>query len=74
MIKRRRKEKKITQLELRSKLGISSGYMADLENHPETCNPTLDIILGLSKHLKISPYKIFTYFIQTRKDTNDKKF
>ncbi len=71
MIKRRRKEKKITQMELRSKLGISSGYISDLENHPESCNPTLDIILGLAKYLKITPYKVFDYFIESRRN---KKF
>lgn len=67
MIKQRRKEKKITQIELASKLGVRDAYISQLEKHPEDCNPTLDIILGLSKHLKISPYKILTYFIKTRK-------
>jgi len=68
MIRRRRKDKKITQLELASKLGVRDSYISELENHPETCNPTLDIILGLAKYLKITPYNVLDYFTQSRKD------
>lgn len=67
MIRRRRKDKKITQVELASKLGVRNTYISEIENHPESCNPTLDVILGLAKHLKINPYRVFNYFIQSRK-------
>lgn len=66
-----RKEKRITQLELASKLGVCNSYISELENHPEACNPTLDIILGLAKYLKINPYNVLDYFIKSR---NDHKF
>lgn len=72
MIRRRRKDKKITQLELASKLGVRNTYISELENHPESCNPTLDIILGLAKHLKVNPYRVFNYFIQSRENNKRK--
>ena len=72
MIRRRRKEKKITQIKLASQLGVRDTYISELENHPGYCNPTLDIILGLAKYLKMSPHKIFDYFIQSRKNIKHK--
>ncbi|MBN7576042.1 transcriptional regulator [Clostridium sp. 2-1] len=72
MIRRRRKEKKFTQRELASQLRIRDTYISQIENHPESCNPTLDIILGLAKYLKITPYKVFDYFIMSRKNNKHK--
>jgi transcriptional regulator with XRE-family HTH domain len=68
MLKQRRKYKRITQIDLASKLNVRGSYISELENHPEVCNPTLNVMIGLSKHLKLNPYKVFDYFIRSRKN------
>lgn len=64
MLKKKRIEKQLTELELAKKIGVTEGYISKLEKHPKSCNPTVNIILRLSKELEVSPVKIFIYFIQ----------
>lgn len=71
MLKKKRIEKQLTALELAKKIGVTEGYISKLERHPELCNPTVNLILKLSKELKISPVKIFIYFIQDKKDQDN---
>ena len=66
MLKKKRKEKSLTQSQLAEKLIISEGYMCKLEKHPNLCNPTTDLILKLSKELDIDRVKIFLYFIENK--------
>lgn len=72
MLKQKRIKRKITQLELALKLGIDNSYISRIEKHPETCNPTLHLILNISKYLKINPYKVFDYFVRSRRKHNIK--
>jgi transcriptional regulator with XRE-family HTH domain len=67
MLKKRRLIKHITELELANKLGVTEGYISKLENHPEKCNPTVNLILKLSYALKIKPERIFIFFIKDKK-------
>ncbi|UYZ37299.1 helix-turn-helix domain-containing protein [Clostridium beijerinckii] len=68
MLKKKRIRNKLTELELAKKIGISEGYISKLEKHPKLCNPTVNLILKLSKELKLNPVKLFIYFIQDKKD------
>lgn len=65
-----RESNNITQKELALRLNVDKSYISRLENHPEYCNPTLDIILGLSEYLKITHYSVLDYFIMSRKNSD----
>jgi transcriptional regulator with XRE-family HTH domain len=66
MLRELRESNKITQKELSLKLNVDKSYISRLERYPESCNPTLNIILGLSEHLNITPHALLDYFIQSR--------
>lgn len=66
MIKSKRKEKGLTELELAEKIGISKSYINRIENHPSACNVSVKIILKLSTILEIEPEKVFLYFINNK--------
>lgn len=66
MLKKKRIEKRLTQLQLAEKLGISESYLNKLENHPNTCNPTVNLILKLSKELDLDSLKVFLYFTKDK--------
>lgn len=68
MIKTKRIEKHLTVREFAKILGISKSYVTKLENHPEKCNPTINLILKLSTILGLSPYFVFNFFLENRKD------
>ena len=52
-IKEERKKRKLTLQALADKIGTTKSYMWELEN-TETPNPTLRILVGLSKELNVS--------------------
>ena len=52
-IKEERKKHKLTLQALADKIGTTKSYMWELEN-TETPNPTLRILVGLSKELNVS--------------------
>lgn len=62
MLEQKRKEKQLSQRQLAENLGVSNGYISQLEKHPETCNPTVKFILRLSKELGIDHLDLFSYF------------
>lgn len=68
MLKRKRKMIHLTELELAERIGVTEGYISKLENHPEKCNPTVNLILKLSRELNISPIKVFLFFIKDKVD------
>jgi len=70
MIKEKRREKGLTQSKLAKNLGITKGYLSKLENHPDFCNPNVNLLLKLSKELEIHPIKIFLFFIKNRITTD----
>ncbi|KFX54657.1 helix-turn-helix transcriptional regulator [Clostridium botulinum] len=68
MLKTKRIKKQMTELELAKKIGKSEGYVSKLENHPNRCNPGVNLILKLAKELSLSPVIIFLFFIKDKKD------
>lgn len=52
-IKEERKKHKLTLQALADRIGTTKSYMWELEN-TETTNPTLRILVGLSKELNVS--------------------
>jgi transcriptional regulator with XRE-family HTH domain len=63
MLRKARKDKKITQEQLAISLSVTDGYISRLENHPHDCNPTVKLILGLSKELDIEDTDLYKYFV-----------
>lgn len=71
MLKKKRREKHLTQSELAKKIGITESYVNKLEKHPKVCNPSVNLILKLSKELGINPIEIFLFFIKSREDQDN---
>ncbi|WP_271814129.1 helix-turn-helix transcriptional regulator [Clostridium beijerinckii] len=71
MLRKKRSFKRLTELELAKRIGVTEGYISKLENHPEKCNPTVNLILKLSRELNINPLKIFLFFIKDKKDQDN---
>ncbi|MCS6103483.1 XRE family transcriptional regulator [Clostridium botulinum] len=68
MLKKKRVEKNLTELKFAKRIGISKSYVSKLENHPDKCNPTINLILKISKELELSPFFVFRFFIKNRKN------
>ena len=58
-LKRLRKEKNITQVQLAQKAGISSNYYARIERDEE--NPSLEVLKEISKALKVKSSEILDF-------------
>ncbi len=58
-LKRIRKDKKITQVQLAKKAGISSNYYARIERDEE--NPSLEVLKEISKALKVKSSEILDF-------------
>ena len=58
-LKRIRKDKKITQVQLAQKAGISSNYYARIERDEE--NPSLEVLKEISKALKVKSSEILDF-------------
>ncbi|MCQ2017311.1 helix-turn-helix domain-containing protein [Clostridium butyricum] len=71
MIRRERKKKKLKLSDIAKELNVSESYISKLETHPQKCNPTINIILKLSKVLGLCPIFVFIFFIKHKK--NDQK-
>ncbi|WP_315941050.1 helix-turn-helix transcriptional regulator [Clostridium botulinum] len=54
-------------MEICKKIGISKSYVSKLENHPDKCNPTINLILKIAKELGLNPFFVFRFFIKNRK-------
>lgn len=66
MLKEKRNKFRLTQSKLAKKIGISKSYLSKLERHPAHCNPSVNLILKLSKELDLDPMEIFLYFIKDK--------
>jgi transcriptional regulator with XRE-family HTH domain len=64
LLKEQRINKKISQSELASNIGVTRGYISQIENNPENCNPSVKLILKLSKELGIHHTIVFEYFAE----------
>lgn len=63
MLKNARKSKKLSQQALATKINVKRCYISRLENHPNTCNPSVKLVVKLSKELDCSPVELFLFFI-----------
>ena len=52
-IKSIRKEKRITQKELAEKIGVSEGYISDIERESKDKHPTIKCLLSISEALGV---------------------
>ncbi|KAI3349021.1 helix-turn-helix transcriptional regulator [Clostridium botulinum] len=68
MLKKKRVEKNLTELKFAKRIGISKSYVSKLENHPDKCNPTINLILKIAKELELNPFFVFKFFIKDRKN------
>ncbi|PNQ81927.1 helix-turn-helix domain-containing protein [Paenibacillus sp. F4] len=75
ILKRERKKKKITQLELSQKANMSRSYIADIER--DRYNPSVETLTSLARALEINPSVFFndpkTPDWATNKDNKDLK-
>lgn len=51
LIKKARKEKKMSQVQLAKKVGVTQGRIAQIESRVGTAKVTLEILLSILKHL-----------------------
>ena len=58
-LKKLRKERKLTQVELAKKVGISSNYYARIERDEE--NPSLEVLKDIAKALKVKSCEILDF-------------
>lgn len=58
-LKKLRKEKKLTQVQLAKKVGISSNYYARIERDEE--NPSLEVFRDIAKALKVKSSEILDF-------------
>lgn len=73
MIRERREEKNLTLLDVAKKINRSESYLSKLENHPNMCNPTIDIILKLSYELDLHRILVFEFFASAH-DNNEHNY
>lgn len=71
MLKSKRKEKHLTELQLAEILGINRSYVNKLLNHPEICNPTLNLIIHLAEALDVTPFFVLRFFLNSRKKNQE---
>ncbi|MEW9991790.1 helix-turn-helix domain-containing protein [Clostridium butyricum] len=67
MLKRKRTDLCLTEKKLAEILGINRSYVNKLLNHPERCNPTLNLIIHLAKALDVTPFFVLRFFLNSRK-------
>lgn len=61
LIKKARKERKFSQLQLAKKIGVTQGRIAQIESKVGTSNVTLEVLLAILTELK------YTYKINVKK-------
>lgn len=66
MIKTARKRRNLTQEQLALRLGNNRSYVSKLENRSNGINPSLDQIIDLAKVLNLDPYKLASWFIDSK--------
>ncbi len=68
MLKNKRLKLNLSIEELSRKLNIKEDYLRKLEDCPNTCDPDINLIIKLSKALKLNPVKVFLFFVNHIKD------
>ena len=62
-IKQYRKNRRLTQKQLADKVGISRSYLSEIENGKWDIG--LDLLIKISKVLKVAPSKLIKYKMKT---------
>lgn len=73
MLKKLRKQKGLTQIQLSKLSGISQSYISDLEKDYFISSPTVRQIIALSNSLDIDKVELFLYFAEKEIASNGKK-
>lgn len=71
MLKKARKKKKMTQMQLSAITGISQSHISKLEQNKFIHSPTIRQVIALSEALEMDPLELAKYFIE--KEINSKK-
>ncbi|MFT8347671.1 helix-turn-helix domain-containing protein [Clostridium saccharoperbutylacetonicum] len=66
MLKERRVEKGLSQSQVAEIINTNRSYVSRFETAPEHCNPTVDVIIGLSIILDLNRTEVFEYFAENR--------
>ncbi len=62
MLKQQRIKKGLTQAQLGKRIRKNKSYVSRLERRDKNFNPSLNLILDLSKELNCCPIKVFIFF------------
>lgn len=65
MIKNKRIKRGLNQSQFARKLKINKSYLSRLERKVKGYNPSLDLIIKISKELECCPIEIFIFFTDT---------
>lgn len=63
MLKKARKNKNLTQMQLSAMTGISQSHISKLEQDKFIHSPTIRQVIALSEALEMNPLKLAEYFI-----------
>lgn len=72
MLKKARKNKNLTQMQLSEITGISQSHISKLEQNKFIHSPTIRQVIALSQALDIDPLKLAEYFIKKEIYSKDK--
>lgn len=74
MLKRLRKRKGLTQVQLGKLSGLSQSYISDLEKEYFISSPTIRQVIALSKALDVDKVELFLYFAEKEIEHSNKKW
>lgn len=74
MLKRLRKRKGLTQVQLGKLSGLSQSYISDLEKEYFISSPTIRQVIALSNALDVDKVKLFLYFAEKEIEHSRKKW
>ena len=66
LLKEIRETKGLSLRRLAKISGISKAYLADMENNPNSCNPSFNFIFKLEQSLNLEHGEIYLYFVHCR--------
>lgn len=74
MLKRLRKRKGLTQVQLGKLSGLSQSYISDLEKEYFISSPTIRQVIALSNALDVDKVKLFLYFAEKEIEHSSRKW
>lgn len=74
MLKRLRKRKGLTQVQLGKLSGLSQSYISDLEKEYFISSPTIRQVIALSNALDVDKVELFLYFAEKEIEHSSRKW